>query len=74
MPDFIRKSILLFFGAVGYFIKKPFNSILKEKNKKTKKRKKVMEARSASLSWMCNLSNIPSSSHCLLFYTFTGQH
>lgn len=39
MPDFIRKSILLFFGAVGYFIKKPFNSILKEK-----KRKKVIEA------------------------------
>ena len=60
MPDFIRKSILFFFGAVGYFIKKPFNSILKEKKKKEKK---VIEAGSASLSWMCNLSNIPSSSH-----------
>lgn len=59
MPDFIRKSILFFFGAVGYFIKKPFNSILKEK----KKEKKAIEARSASLSWMCNLYNIPSSSH-----------
>lgn len=60
MPDFIRKSILFFFGAVGYFIKKPFNSILK---KKKKRKKKVIEAGSASLSWMCNLSNIPSSSH-----------
>lgn len=39
VPDFIRKSILLFFGAVGYFIKKPFNSILKEeKGKKWSKR------------------------------------
>lgn len=60
MPDFIRKSILFFFGAVGYFIKKPFNSILK---KKKKRKKKVIEAGSASFSWMCNLSNIPSSSH-----------
>lgn len=38
VPDFIRKSILLFFGAVGYFIKKPFNSILKEKKKKKEKK------------------------------------
>lgn len=44
VPDFIRKSILLFFGAVGYFIKKPFNSILKEK------RRNVIGAVSASLS------------------------
>lgn len=36
VPDFIRKSILLFFGAVGYFIKKPFNSILKGKKRKKK--------------------------------------
>ena len=33
MPGFIRKSILVFFGAVGYFIKKPFGSILKKKKK-----------------------------------------
>ena len=31
--------------------------------KKKKGKKKVIEAGSASLSWMCNLSNIPSSSH-----------
>lgn len=46
MPDFIRKSILLFFGAVGYFIKNP--SIASFKKKKDKKRKKVIEAISAS--------------------------
>lgn len=42
MPDFIRKSILLFFGAVGYFIKNPSIASFK------KKKKKVIEAISAS--------------------------
>lgn len=65
VPDFIRKSILFFFGAVGYFIKKPFNSILK---KKKKRKKNVIEAGSASLSWMCNLSDIPSSSHLFVLH------
>lgn len=37
VPDFIRKSILLFFGAVGYFIKNP--SIASFKKKKIKKEK-----------------------------------
>lgn len=45
MPDFIRKSILLFFGAVGYFIKNPSIASFE---KKEKKRKKVIEAISAS--------------------------
>lgn len=53
MPDFIRKSILLFFfffGAVGYFIKnkKPFDSILEERGKQ-------QLTVSASLSSTCNL-------------------
>ena len=52
MPDFIRKSILLFFGAVGYFIKNPsiasFKKKEKKKKKKEKKEKKVIEAISAS--------------------------
>lgn len=43
MPDFIRKSILLFFGAVGYFIKNPSIASFKKK-----KKKKVIEAISAS--------------------------
>lgn len=33
VPDFIRKSILLFFGAVGYFIKNPSIASLKRKEK-----------------------------------------
>lgn len=45
MPDFIRKSILLFFGAVGYFIKNPSIASFK---KIKKKKKKVIEAISAS--------------------------
>lgn len=51
VPDFIRKSILLFFfGAVGYFIKnkKPFDSILEERGKQ-------QLTVSASLSSTCNL-------------------
>lgn len=57
VPDFVRKSILLFFGAVGYFVKKkkPFNSIFYKREKKRKKKKSDGTLNRASRLWTCNL-------------------